>query len=418
MTEPVDAMAAPGADGALQVEEALRRLLAASCPVAGTEALALEAAHGRVLAAAVQAPISLPPCDNAAMDGYALRHADLRSGETTSLSVAGRALAGVPYEGTCPAAGAVRIMTGAALPEGLDTVVPQELVAARDATILVPPGQRRGQHCRLAGEDIVAGAAALPAGCRLNAADIGLVAALGLETVLVRRRPRVAMFSTGSELRPVGNRLGHGQIHDSNRHVLRALLASLGVVAIDLGVVADRPECLEAAMRDAAADADAVISTGGVSVGEADHVRTILARIGELDFWQVAMRPGRPFTAGRIGSARYFGLPGNPVAAIVTFLILVRPALLALAGARPRLPATIQARAIDPIPKRAGRAEYPRGILHAGTDGGHGVALAEGQGSGMLTSLTRADCLVVLPHDRGAVAPGEAVECLPFAGLL
>lgn len=409
---------APASSRDRSVTEVLRAILAAVEPVAETEILPLRTAPGRVLAADLDARIALPPYDNSAMDGYALRGADLDPGGDTRLAVVGVALAGHPYEGTCPAGSAIRIMTGAPMPAGLDTVVPQEAVAASGDSVLVPPGQLAGQHRRRAGEDLAAGACALAAGRRLTTADIGLVASLGVGELRVRRRARIAFFSTGDELQSIGNPLGVGRIYDSNRYTLQAMLDRLGVETIDLGVVPDQPETLEAAVGEAARRADAVISTGGVSVGEADHTRTVMARLGRVEFWSIAMRPGRPMAFGRIGKALYFGLPGNPVAMMVSFCFLARPALLALGGAVPTPPIHARARALHPIDKRVGRTEYQRGHAEAGEDGTMQVALTGSQGSGVLSSMSRANCIVVLHHGQGPVATGEWVDCLPFQGFL
>ncbi|MFA7503766.1 MAG: gephyrin-like molybdotransferase Glp [Burkholderiaceae bacterium] len=402
----------------LPVAAALRAIIDAVSPVGETETLALRAAPGRILAADLSSPIDVPPCDNSAMDGYAMRSTDLDATRATELAVVGMALAGRPYDGACPGGSAVRIMTGAAMPAGLDTVVPQESVEADDSRVLVPPGQRPGQHRRLAGEDLATGSLALPAGRRLTAADIGLAASLGIGELELRRRVRVAFFSTGDELQSIGSPLGIGRIYDSNRYVLGAMLDRLGVEAIDLGVVPDRPEALEATMREAAGRADAIISTGGVSVGEADYTRAVMARLGRVEFWSIAMRPGRPMAFGRIGKTWYFGLPGNPVAVMVSFHFLARPALLALGGALPTAPVYARARALGAIRKRAGRTEYQRGFIAADADGVMQVELTGSQGSGRLSSMSQANCMVVLHHEQGPVAAGEWVDCLPFEGLM
>jgi len=400
------------------IASVLRSMVDAMTPVEGSEAVPLVAAPGRILAADLKSPIDVPSCDNSAMDGYALRGSELAQGRATELAVVGLALAGCPYAGPCPPGTAVRIMTGAAMPTGLDTVVPQESVEVDDDRVRIPPGQRAGQHRRRAGEDLPAGGLALPAGRRLSAADIGLAASLGAGALEVRRRLRVAFFSTGDELQEIGEPLGIGQIYNSNRYVVRAMLDRLGVEAIDLGVVGDQPEALEATVREAASLAEAIISTGGVSVGEADHTRAVMARLGRVEFWNIAMRPGRPMAFGRIGKAWYFGLPGNPVAVMASFLFLARPALLALAGALQTPPVYARARALRPLRKRVGRTEYQRGFVEAGPDGTMQVDLTGSQGSGVLSSMSRANCMVVLHHDQGPVAAGEWVDCLPFEGLL
>jgi molybdopterin molybdotransferase len=401
----------------LPVAEAIGRMLEAIEPVGDTEALPLHDAHGRVLAADLVSPIDVPPCDNAAMDGYALRAAELDPSGPAELPVVGLALAGHPYAGTCPPGACVRIMTGAPMPAGLDTVVPQELVARNGDRVRVPAGLRPGQNRRRAGEDLAAGGLALPGGRRLGPADIGLAASLGIERLVVRRRPRIAWISTGDELQAIGRPLSPGRIYDSNRYTVGALLDRLGVESIDLGVVADRPDALEVVLRDAAGRADAIVTSGGVSVGEADHTRAVLSRLGHVEFWSIAMRPGRPMAFGRIGPAWYFGLPGNPVAAMIAFSFLARPALLALAGAAPTPPVPLRARATAPIDKRAGRTEYPRGIVGLSSEGTPCVAPDASQGSGVLSSMSRANCVIVLAHERGPVRAGEWVDCVPFEGL-
>ena len=314
-------------------------------------------------------------------------------------------------------------MTGAVMPEGLDTVVPQEFVKLEGERVRVPAGVvRPGDNRRRAGEDLARGAVALGAGRVLRPADIGMLASLGLAEVAVFRRLRVAFFSTGNELRSIGEALDPGSVYDSNRYTLWAMLQRLGVEAIDLGVVRDDPAALEAAFRSAARDADAVITSGGVSVGEADHTKLVMARLGDVLFWRIAMRPGRPMAIGKIESAGHsailFGLPGNPVAVMVTFYALVRDALLAMSGATatPLLP--WRAASVEPIRKRAGRTEYQRAIVSRAADGRLQVRTTGSQGSGILRSMSEANGLVVLGHDQEDVAAGDDVDVLPFEALL
>ena len=407
-----------GAAGLLPVAEAQARILETVEPVAGTERVALEALAGRVLAEPVTAPFDVPPHDNSAMDGYAVRAADVPETGEARLRVTGTAWAGRPYGGRVGPGEAVRIMTGAVLPEGADAVVMQEHVRAGDGHVVVPGPVAPGLNVRRAGEDVAAGATVLEPGLRLTAAHVGVIASLGLAAATVHRRPRVAFFSTGDELRPPGEPLGPGEIHDSNRHVLRALLQGLGMAPLDLGLVPDDPAAVEAALRRAADEADAVLTSGGVSVGEADHVTDALRRLGEVGFWRVAIKPGKPLAFGRIGGARFFGLPGNPVSVMVTFLVLVQPALRRMAGERAVEPPAVRARARARFRKRPGRADYQRGVLTRAADGTLEVAPTGPQGSHVLTSMARADCLVVLPREAGDVEPGAWVEVLPFRGLL
>ncbi|MBA3597742.1 MAG: molybdopterin molybdotransferase MoeA [Methylibium sp.] len=412
--------------------------------VGAVEMLALRSALGRVLARDVISPIAVPASDNSAMDGYALASAALRTDAATVLRVAGTAYAGQQFEGQVAAGECVRIMTGAVMPAGLDTVVPQEFVlrtpeakpqdetrtpsppprqAGESQSITIPPGiVAAGDNRRLAGEDLAFGEAALNAGRVLRPADIGLLASLGQAEVAVRRRLRVAFFSTGDELRSIGEPLDAGCVYDSNRYTLHAMLTRLGVEVLDFGVVRDEPAALEAAFRSACENADAVITSGGVSVGEADHTRKVMATLGEVAFWRIAMRPGRPMAFGRVSSnahsAVLFGLPGNPVAVMVTFYAFVREALLAMAGAAPQAMPMLRARATAAIRKKPGRTEYQRGIVTRAADGDWDVQLTGAQGSGILRSMSMANGLVVLHHGQGSVAEGERVDVLPFDGLV
>jgi molybdopterin molybdotransferase len=386
-------------------------------PVEAIERVPLRCALDRVLASDLLSPIDVPANDNSAMDGFAFRSADLSDKTGTVLKIVGSAFAGHAFAGTVGSGEAVRIMTGAVMPEGCDTVIPQEHALAQDDRLTVPAGQRPGQHRRLRGEDLAAGRPALLQGRRLSPADLGLLASLGVAEVPVRRRLRVAFFSTGDELRSIGEALPPGHVYDSNRYTIHGMLTRLGVDPIDLGVVRDDPQALEDAMRVAGASADAIVSSGGVSVGEADFTRDVMGRLGDVAFWKIAMRPGRPLAFGKIGNAAYFGLPGNPVAVMISFYFFARDALLRMMGATPvRLP-TVRAAAPEGIRKRPGRTEYQRGILCAAPEGGMEVRLTGSQGSGVLRSMSEANCIVVLDHDRGDVAPGEAVDCLAFDGL-
>jgi molybdopterin molybdotransferase len=398
----------------------LARLAPAPPPL---ETVALHAALDRVLGHDVVCEIDVPAHDNAAMDGYALRGCELDPTAPTRLRPAGVALAGAPFDGIVPPGGCVRITTGAVMPDGLDTVVPEELVTRVGDSVLLPVAAvARGDHRRLAGEDLARGDVVLCAGHVLRPADLGLLASLGRADVAVRRRLRVAFFSTGSELRSVGQPLAPGCVYDSNRYTLWGMLQRLGVQPLDLGVVADDPAALAQALRDAARHADVVITTGGVSVGEADHIKGVMARLGEVLFWRLAMRPGRPMAIGRVctddRSTLVFGLPGNPVAVMVTFYALVRGALLAIAGASDTPPPMLRVRSAQPLRKRAGRTEYQRGIVTRSPDGHWQVLSTGAQGSGILRSMSQANGLVVLEHDRGDVDAGEWVDVLPFDGLV
>jgi molybdopterin molybdotransferase len=403
-----------------QAQEFIARLVP---QVDAVEQLPIRSALGRVLARDIVSQIDVPAHDNSAMDGYALRGSDLLVDAPTALDVVGTGLAGQPVGPEVLAGQCVRIMTGAVMPAGLDTVVPQEFTEADGDKVRIPPGVvRPGDNRRLAGEDLARGEAALHAGRVLRPADLGMLASLGQAEVPVRRRLRVAFFSTGDELRSIGEPLAEGCVYDSNRYTLWAMLKRLDVELIDMGVVRDDPQALETTFRHAAETADAVITSGGVSVGEADHTKQVMARLGDVLFWRIAMRPGRPMAIGRIASgdrsAILFGLPGNPVAVMVTFYAFVRDALLQMSGASPQPLLTVHAKTLKPIRKKPGRTEYQRGIVSRAPDGSWQVAITGSQGSGILRSMSEANGLVVLGHRQGDVAEGEAVEVLPFDGLV
>lgn len=409
----------PNALPVAQAQEFIARLVPR---VQAVEKLAIRAALGRVLAEDVISSIDVPAHDNSAMDGYALRGADLSSSGDSVLAVAGAGFAGAQFGGAVPAGQCVRIMTGAVMPAGLDTVVPQEFCRLDGERVVVPAGVvRSGDNRRLAGEDLARGEAALRAGRILRPADLGLLASLGLAEVPVRRRLRVAFFSTGDELRSIGEPLAEGCVYDSNRYTIHGMLTRLGVDLLDLGVVRDDPAALERAFRDAAASADAVITSGGVSVGEADHTKQVMKKLGDVLFWKIAMRPGRPMAIGRIASGDHhailFGLPGNPVAVMVTFYAFVRDALLAMSGAAVEPLPMLHAASVEAIRKKPGRTEYQRGIVTRGTHGWQ-VKITGAQGSGILRSMSEANGLVVLHHAQGNVAAGEAVDVLPFDALV
>lgn len=394
-------------------------------PVRGTEQLAIRTALDRVLAEDVISPIDVPAHDNSAMDGYAFPGSALAAGGEVVLAVIGTAYAGNAFD-QAPAAGqAVRIMTGAIMPEGCDTVVPQEFVdvqAGGNQIRFAADAVRVGDNRRLRGEDLARGQAALAAGRILQPADLGLLASLGVAEIKVRRRLRVAFFSTGDELRSIGEPLDPGCVYDSNRYTLHGMLRRLNVDLIDMGVVRDDPAALEAAFRTACETADAVITSGGVSVGEADYTKQIMARLGDVTFWKIAMRPGRPMAFGRIASngrdALLFGLPGNPVAVMVTFYHFVRAALHRQMGADvPPLP-LIPVRSAVAIRKKPGRTEYQRGVLARAADGRWEVRITGQQGSGVLRSMSEANCFIVLGHEQGQVAAGDMVDVMLFDGLM
>ncbi|TFW32048.1 molybdopterin molybdotransferase MoeA [Massilia horti] len=408
---------------ALPVRDAQRIIRDFVTPIRSIEKVALRAALGRVLADDIISPINVPAHDNSAMDGYALRGADLAEDGPTTLKVIGTIFAGRPSS-LVPAAGeCVRIMTGGVMPAGCDSVVPQEFVANETETcITIAPGTiRLGDNRRFAGEDLTAGSAALKQGKIVRPADLGLLASLGVAEVPVQRRLRVAFFSTGDELRSIGEPLDPGCVYDSNRYTIYGMLQRLGCDIIDMGIVRDDPQALEDALRNACENADAIITSGGVSVGAADYTRQIMARLGDVTFWKIGMRPGRPLAFGRINSggksAFLFGLPGNPVAVMVSFYFFARDALLRMMGAEAPL-VLVRARSAGAIRKKAGRTEYQRGALSRGEDGRPEVRITGSQGSGILRSMSEANCMVVLHDEQGNVAAGDEVDVLLFEGLI
>ena len=435
----------PQALSADQVSAFLERL---ALPVTATEELGIFEALGRVLARDVVSPLSVPPHDNSAMDGYALAGAQLVAGQPLTLRVVGTALAGKAWTGAVGAGECLKIMTGAIMPPGLDTVVPQEFTTSADGHITIAANVLRlGDNRRFKGEDLMEGGVALSKGELLTPAALGLVASLGLKTITVYRRLRVAYFSTGDEILSLGEPPREGAVYDSNRYTVFGLLTRLGVEVIDLGVVRDEPALLEAAFRDAAQRADAIITSGGVSVGEADHTRTMMKQLGDVAFWRIAMRPGRPMAVGRIdsnkitaksgpnvrtvGASSYqshtelnpngailFGLPGNPVAVMVTFLALVRPALLRMMGCTHPTPPLLRAVSTQAIRKKPGRTEYQRGLVSVGEGGTLQVRTTGNQGSGVLSSMVQANGLIVLHHDQASVQSGDVVEVMVFEGVV
>jgi molybdopterin molybdotransferase len=406
----------PQALSARQVNEFLAHLVH---PVAEVESVGIFEALGRVLAQDVISPISVPPHDNSAMDGYAFAGAQLKDDSPLALEVAGTALAGKAWQGTVGPGQCVKIMTGAIMPTGLDTVVPQEFVQVADGLVSIPPKLlRAGDNRRLKGEDLQQGRAALHAGTRLGPAACGLVASLGLPAVPVKRRLRVAYFSTGDEILSLGEAPREGAVYDSNRYTVFGMLTRLGCEVIDMGVVRDDPALLESAFTTAASKADAIVTSGGVSVGEADYTKAMMKKLGDVAFWRIAMRPGRPMAVGRIGASVLFGLPGNPVAVMVTFLAFVRPALLRMMGSIAADLPLLKARSTEAIRKKPGRTEYQRGLVTTAPDGPLQVRTTGSQGSGVLSSMVQANGLIVLHHAQGNVAAGGEVDVMMFDGTL
>jgi len=390
-------------------------------PVAGSERVALSAARSRVTARDVIAPADLPPFDNSAVDGYAVRHADLKPDGDSRLAIAGRLTAGAPAAPAIKPGEAVRIFTGAAMPEGADTVFMQEDVTVEGGSVIVPPGLKRGANRRLAGEDVAQGRVVLPAGTVLEAQHVALAAALGITELEVRRRLTVAIFSTGDEVVEPGAARAGTAIYDANRYLLRELLDRLGAAVTDVGILPDEPQALARALAEAAGH-DLIVTSGGVSTGEADHVRAAVERVGSLVFWRVAIKPGRPVAMGVIRaadghSAAFVGLPGNPVAVFVTFVRVVKPLLRRLAGAAPQRLVALPVRAAFAYKKKKDRREYVRVALRRAADGEIEAVKHPQDGAGILTSLTETDGLLEFPEDVTAIEPGARVGFLSYAAL-
>jgi molybdopterin molybdotransferase len=411
----------PHIGNALTLADALDRIRSTIQPVEGSESVDLPNALGRILDEDVVSAVNVPGHTNSAMDGYAVRAEDLPEPESgpETLVMIGTAWAGRGFDGEVGKGQCVRIMTGAPVPDGADTVIMQEHVESDDDKVVIKAGNRPGQHVRHAGEDIKQGDIALAAGIILRPAQLGVLASIGCGEVRVRRRPRVAFFSTGDELRPVGETLEKGQIHDSNRYTINGMLARLGVDVVDLGIVADRRDEIEQAFLDGAGAADAIITTGGVSVGEADYVKEILDKIGEVSFWKVAIKPGRPLAYGRVQGTPFFGLPGNPVSVMATFYQIVQPMLEVLTGLKKADPVVlIDAVCQSTLRKKPGRMEVQRGVLETDDEGRYVVSTTGRQGSGVLSSMIEANCFIVLPLEQETTKPGDIVRVQPFRGLV
>ncbi len=399
-----------------KAREVIARFLA---PVTTTERVGVRAALGRVLAEDVVSPLNVPAHDNSAMDGYAVCFTDLKRDGEVALRVAGTAFAGAPYQGAVKEGECVRIMTGGVVPAGTDTIVMQEHVKADKDRVAIGAGHKKGQNLRRAGEDLATGQVALKRGLPLRPAEIGLISSLGIGEVNVYRKLRVAFFSTGDELVSIGTQPKEGQIFDSNRYTIHGMLTRLGCEVLDMGVVRDDPALLEKAFKDAAAAADVVITSGGVSVGEADFVKDLLGKLGEVVFWKIAMKPGRPLAYGKIGTAHFFGLPGNPVSVMVTFYQFVRDALLKLSGRDPVPPLpTFKVPCTSSLKKAPGRTEFQRGILTQDAAGNWSVQVTGEQGSGILRSMSEANCFIILPTEQGNVTPGTPVDVQVLEGIV
>lgn len=400
----------------LPLEQALQNMLTQVPPLAQTETIALEDAAGRITATDIVSPLDVPSFANSAMDGYAVRLGDLKG---AALPVAGKAFAGAPFDGDWPVGSCLRIMTGAALPEGAEAVIMQEQAEVEADGVRFPHPVKPGQNIRLPGEDIRQGARVLPAGTALGPGELPLLASLGIATVEVTRRLRVALFSTGDELQQVGQPLHAGQIYDTNRFAVRLMLQQLGCEIHDLGIIRDDPDALRAAFQHADGCADLVISSGGVSVGEADYTKQILDDVGDIHFWKLAIKPGKPFAFGKLRNAWFCGLPGNPVSAAVTFYQLVQPLIAHLSGHRQwQAPLRQRVKTTTPLKKSPGRLDFQRGIVSRNATGEWEVRSTGHQGSHVFSSFSLGNCFIVLEAERGKVEAGEWVEIEPFNALL
>ena len=400
-------------------DQAIPLLLEQVSPVSDTEVVLLPHALGRVLAEDLASCIDLPPFDNSSMDGYAFRFVDLNTQTNrTSLRLIGSSFAGHGFQGEAKPNTCVRIMTGAPLPVGYDTVQMQEEAEVDGEIVHIRHPKAQGANVRCRGEELTQGTKVLNAGIQIGAAELGVLATIGASQVRVYRQLKVAFFSTGDELRPVGSELAPGQIYDSNRYSIQGLLKRANVEWLDLGVIADDPEAIRQAFRHAASQADMVLTSGGVSVGEADFTKQVLDEEGQITFWKLAIKPGKPFAMGKIGKAVFCGLPGNPVSSMVTFYKLVWPILQKMQGLTPVAPLMLNATLSTPIRKSPGRVEYQRGILSRNAQGELEVAITGSQGSGMLTSMSLANCFVLLEQFQGDTAAGTQVTVEPFNSVL
>ncbi len=404
---------------AISVDAAREIITNSINPISTSESVPIRECLKRYLANDVISPIDVPPHINSAMDGYALAGHDLPEKAPVDYKVSGSSFAGVPSKETYEPGTVVRIMTGGVMPAGTDTVIPQELVEKLDDhTIRLEAEHKAGQNVRYPGEDLALGKQIFEKGRKLSAADIGILASLGFAEMDVLVRPKVAFFSTGDELRSIGEVLKEGEIYDSNRYTLFSMLKNLDAEIIDLGVIPDTEEDIQKAFTQASEEADLFISTGGVSVGEADYIKPTLKLLGETHFWKLAMKPGRPLTYGTVNQAKFFGLPGNPVAVMVTFLQFVQPAINYLASGKHKKPIALKATSEEDIKKRPGRTEYIRGIFEQTPDGGFEVKRTGKQGSGILMSMSLANCFIHFDADSNGVNQGDSVEILPFEGVV
>lgn len=403
----------------LSVSEVQNRIISDIQPVAGFERVDLRHALNRILAEDVTATFNTPPCDNSGMDGYAFKSSDIGEKSELTLKMVGQSFAGHPYTGQIQSGEAIRIMTGAQVPDGVDTVVMQEHTKTpEEGTVIITTIPKPYANVRKEGDDLKTGQIFLAKGKKLSPTDLAFLATQGIAEVTVSRKLRVAFFSTGDELRSIGETLGNGEIYDSNRYSLYGLLSNLGIELVDMGVIPDDRHAIENAFTTAASVADAVITSGGVSVGEADFVKETLEKLGQINFWKISMKPGKPLAFGTLGKSLFFGLPGNPVSVIATFYQFVQPALKRMQGQKIVLPLTIKAKTSEFLKKRPGRTNFQRGILEQSESGELTVRNAGTQASHVLTAMSRANCFIVIPAESGSIEAGEMVDVQPFEGLV
>ena len=403
----------------LSVSEVQKRIINDIKAIEGIEQVDLRHALGRILAKDVIATFNTPPCDNSGMDGYAFNSTEIGASETLKLKVVGQSFAGHIYTGKIAAGEAIRIMTGAQVPDGVDTVVMQEHTESTDdASVLITTVPKPYANVRKAGDDLTTGQTFLLKGKKLSPTDLAFLATQGIAEVKVKRKLRVAFFSTGDELRSIGESLREGDIYDSNRYSLYGLLKNLDIDIVDMGVIKDDRQAIEEAFNSASAVADAIITSGGVSVGEADFVKETLEKLGQINFWKISMKPGKPLAFGSIGNSLFFGLPGNPVSVIATFYQFVQPALKRMKGQDIVLPLIIKAKTTEFLKKRPGRTDFQRGVLEQAENGELSVRNAGTQASHVLTAMSNANCFIVLPAESGSVDIGEMVDVQPFEGLM
>jgi len=398
----------------LNMEDAIKRIQSMLSPLNAYEQIDIRRALGKTLFENVKSTINVPAYTNSAMDGYAIKHAEREN----NLLLSGTAFAGKPFEGTLKDNETIRIMTGAAIPEGADTVVMQEHVETQESSIKLTRPISFGENIRKQGEDLKLGETALQKGRQLRASDIGLLASMGISEVKVTRNLRVAFFSTGDELKNVGEPLEHGQIYDSNRYTLHCMLEKLGCNVLDMGIIPDNIDEIESAFNTASKNSDVLITSGGVSVGEADFVKITLEKLGKVNFWKIAMKPGRPLAVGTIDNAYFFGLPGNPVSAMVTFYQFVQPALRFLMGQSQFENSVLHIKCISKLKKRPGRVEFQRGILFKDENGDFVVKTTGNQGSHVLSSMSKANCFIILEQDSGNIDEGTIVKVQTFESLM